>query len=254
MGSKWISAGAFALSIAACHPVTDEEYDDVATHVGALTANAPGGDSEAANDTATAAKGMVPAGLTRSGSGMLTGLRGKLMYTFQLTCSDASGKMLAACDATTDEAHLVLHWNGDIETLRYSATLDRTGDWTLSALTTPTAKFDGTGTFDVDSQFTTIDRSTETTFVFDYDARYDGIEIRMADRALVGGQATYDIHAHRSLAWHTRKFERSFDVHAEVSFDGTGTAQIALDGHRIYRVNLGTGETTLVSKTGPMSP
>jgi hypothetical protein len=248
---EWISIGSLVLLIGAstaCHHATEEEYDDVATHVGALSSQAPGGDSEAARDTAIAAKGGLPEGLTRMGMGTITGRRGQLTYSFELTCKDAMGQVEAACDSSTDSAHLVLHWTGDIATLRYKATLDRTGDWTMTGLRSETATFNGKGTFDVDSEFTAIYRPLQRTFEFDYDADYDGVQIRMSDRVLTGGKATYDIQAHRTTEWRSRQWDRTFEVHAEVTFDGTGTAKIALDGSRRYTVDLATGEVVRLTK------
>src|SRR5262249_53917217 len=117
-----LGLGVLLLGAAGCHRPTEQEYDDVATHVGALSADAPGGDSEPAREPAGAAKGGLPDGLPRMGMGTITGKRGQLTYDFDLTCKDAMGQVQSACGDTTDSAHLVLHWTGDLETLRYKAT------------------------------------------------------------------------------------------------------------------------------------
>src|SRR5262252_9540675 len=122
-----LGSGLLLLSACGQQP-TEEDYDDVATSVGALVAETSGGEAEAASDAVVVASGDMPAGFSRTGSGLITGRRGTLDYSFEATCKDAAGAVLEDCGELTDEAHLVLHWEGDVDTARWDATLIRDGD------------------------------------------------------------------------------------------------------------------------------
>jgi hypothetical protein len=232
-----------AALLAACSAEpTAEDYDDVAASVAAVVADGAGSEVEASSDAVLAAQGSLPSGMTRSGAGQLVGRRGQLDYAFEVTCQDAAGATQAACEAgVTDTAHLVLDWDGVVDTARWDADLSRHGDWTLSGLTTETATLEGHGTFDVDATFAALHRPVERSFVLAYDADYDAVQLRTADRRPVGGRIRYAIHAERVSSRGARQAERSFDVTAEVTFAPDAPAVITLDGVRTYHVDLATG-------------
>lgn len=235
-----------ALLLGACgQQPTAEDYDDVAVSVGALVADNSGGEAEAAEDAVGVATGDMPAGLTNSGSGTVTGKRGALEYSFEVTCVDAAGQTMSECSDLADEAHLVLHWEGDVSTARWNATLVRDGDWTLTDIQSGTATFDGTGQFDVESEFMALYRPVSRSFQLDYDATYDGVQIRTSDRAIVGGEATYQIHAQRTVSRRGRTKDRAFDIAADVTFEGENQATVVLDGVRTYRVDMTSGSVEL---------
>lgn len=237
---------ASALLLAACGRPTNEEYDDVAVSVGALVSDSSGGEAEAARDAVAVATGDMPAGLTASGAGTITGQRGSLDYSFEVTCRDGAGQTMTECTDLADEAHLILHWEGEVDTARWNATLVRDGDWTLTDIQSGTAIFDGTGRFDVDSEFMALYRPVSKAFQLDYDASYDGVQIRTSDRVIVGGKARYEIHAQRMESRRGRTRDRAFDVVADVTFEGENQATVVLDDLRTYRVDLTTGSVDLV--------
>jgi hypothetical protein len=224
---------------------TNEDYDDIATSVGALVSADAGGEGEAASDAVMIATGELPAGLTNSGSGTISGRRGSLDYSFELTCTDASAQTMDACSDLTDEARLVLHWEGEIDTARWNATFLRDGDWTLRDIQSGTATLDGNGKLDVDAEFAAIYRPVTKSFRLDYDATYEGVKIRVSDRALVGGRAVYEIHAERTVERRGRTGDGTLDVLAEVTFNEDETATVVLDGVRTYRAELATGTVEL---------
>jgi hypothetical protein len=224
---------------------TSEDYDDIATSVGALVSTGAGGEGEAANDAVMIATGELPSGLTNSGSGTISGRRGSLDYSFELTCLDASDQTMDACSELTDEARLVLHWDGEIDTARWTATLIRDGDWTLRDIQSGTATLDGNGKLEVDAAFAAIYRPVTKTFRLDYDATYEGVKIRVSDRAIVGGRAMYDVHAERTVERRGRTGDGTLDVLAEVTFHEDETATLVLDGLRTYRAELATGTVEL---------
>lgn len=224
---------------------TPEDYDDIASSVGAVVADGAGSEVEASADAVAAAQGSLPSGMTRAGAGMLTGRRGSLEYAFELTCQDAAGGTQAACEAgTTDSAHLVLDWEGTVDTARWDADFSRHGDWTLTGLTTATATLDGEGSFDLDASFTAIYRPVTSALLLNYDAVYDAVQIRTADRRPMSGVVTYQIHAERLASRRGRQTGRTFDVTATVEFVPDAPAIITLDGTRTYQVDLDTGALT----------
>lgn len=219
---------------------TAEEYDDVATSMSGILAEGSASETEAAEDAATAAEGQLPAAMTRAGQGTLRGRRGTVDYDFTLTCSDAQGAVLGTCDQA-DSAHLLLAWNGQIETARRSATVERHGDWTLTGLKTPELTLNGTGSLHLEGTFQALGRAENRSYVFDYQADYQDVRIGKAERRINGGQATYTISADRTAQGALRTKERHFDVVAVVTFLGNGQAHVVLDGERSYEVDLVAG-------------
>lgn len=236
-----------ALGATACgDQPTNEDYDDLAVSVASVLADDSGSELEAVGDAVDAAQGALPSGMTRSGAGTLTGQRGQLQYTYEITCQDAAGATQAACgDQTTDAARLVLSWTGTIDTARRHADLSRDGDWTFTGLTGEVATLDGDGHFDIASEFQALTRPLSRSFAFTYDATYSGVRIRLADRMPVGGAASYAIHAERTTSRRLRDVEAVFDVTADVSFGEDGHATVVLDGARTYDVDLATGVVAL---------
>jgi hypothetical protein len=245
---RLIGIPAILLFGAACgEEPSEEDYDDVATSVGALVSDNSGGEAEAAEDAVVAASGAMPAGFTKSGAGTLTGRRGTVDYSFELDCRDAQGAQQIACDDATDSAHLVLHWTGDVDTARWDASIVRDGDWTLTAIQSGTAVLDGTGSFDVDSSFMALYRPVSSSLILAYDARYEGVQIRTSDRVILGGKAYYNIDAERSSERRGETKNGSFHIAAEVTFTGNGTADILLDDARRYTVDFENGTVERVN-------
>lgn len=232
--------------VAACgDQPTAEDYDDIATSVGAVLADDSGSEVEAAADAVDAAQGALPSGMTRQAGGHLVGRRGDLEYDYAITCEDAAGQTRAQCEAgVTDRARIEIAWVGQVQTARRTATLERAGDWALTGLTSEVATLDGTGRFDVSSEFAALRRPVTRTFTFDYDATYTGVRIRMQDRLPIGGAALYRIHAERTASRRFSDVERVFDVTADVQFGADGHATVVLDGLRTYDVDLATGAVT----------
>jgi hypothetical protein len=224
---------------------TDEDYDDVAAGLGALVSDGSGGGELGSMDDAlSASSGEVPTGLTATGEGTFEGPRAGLDYAYSVSCLDAAGAALSVCERdVTDTARVTVDWSGSLTLPRYSATIARTGDWTISGLKGETAEFNGHGTFDVDAEFMALYRPVTRTFSLSYDAVYDGILIRTSDRMPMAGEIHYDVDARRTRERGSRTADAEFHIEAVVVF-GNGTATITLDGTRTYHVSLETGEVT----------
>jgi hypothetical protein len=239
--STWFVGLFIALASGCTSGPSDEDYDDVATSVGALTASDSGGDVGAMGDAVEASQGQAPEGTTAEGSGSFSGARGGLEYEYALTCSDASGAVLASCDGTTDLAHLTVDWSGELHLARFDASLARSGDWTLSAIQSETPVLNGVGSFDASTSFQALWRDETRTMDLEYDANYDGVELSKALRRPVGGTATFNVHVERTRETSRRDVEAEFDIEAVVTFTDAGTANLVLDGSRSYVVNLTDG-------------
>lgn len=217
---------------------SDEDYDDIASSMAAVVSDEAGSELEAAADAIMVAQGMVPAGLSASGSGELVGQRGTLDYSYTVTCENEAGRELLVCDSRAAQARLQIDWTGDVATARRTASLVRSGDWTLSGLQGDVVTLDGAGRFDVESEFQALNRSAMRTFVLDYDARYAGVRVRKADHLPIDGRIEYTVHAERTRSNRFRDVERTIDVSAVVTFSGDGQARLVLDGTRIYDIDL----------------
>lgn len=244
MRLQWIAAAAL-VPLVACKKsdATDEDYDDVATAVGALLAPGTGDGGEVGSIEDADALAMGDAGgLTAMGSGSFEGKVAGLTYSYVVTCKDTGGAVLDPCDFTTESANLTVAWSGEINLSNYQASVARTGDWTLSGLQSDTAEFNGTGSFDVDSAFQALFRDVERTFKLDYDAEYKGVMWRRSDKLLLDGEIDYSVHAERTRTSDRSQAEAELDVAVNVKFDGSGVAKITLDGERNYSLDVASGK------------
>ena len=229
-----IGAVLLAAGLCSCqNGPTNQEYDEVAAGLGTLIADGDdGGDVGAMAEAVLLARGEVPAGLSRTATGSYEGEHGGLRYEYMLTCVDASGVELTACGPQTDGGRLVLAWDGNLDTPRFTGVVQRTGDWTLTGLSGETAEFNGQGTFDVDAEWLFL--GAMHSYRFQYDAQYTGVTWRMADGVPVAGTARWDVQAEKTRTRGARTAERSWQIEAIVTFDN-GTATLMLDGSREYR-------------------
>lgn len=242
---RWMPLGcALFLVISGCRAdePTEEDYDDVATAVGALVSNESGGEVGSMDDGASVATGETPTGITSEGSGSYQGTRLGLHYSYQVTCKDVSGNAMSSCDGTTESANLVVDWGGSLDLARYDATIARTGDWTLSGLQSDVAQFDGHGTFDVETEFTSLFRDVQRSFLLDYDAQYDAVRWNRITKIPQAGSITYDVHAVRTKTRGSRESERELDLQVIVTFDESGTADISIDRERHYSLDVASGQ------------
>ncbi|MBI2892334.1 MAG: hypothetical protein HYY06_02200 [Deltaproteobacteria bacterium] len=236
-----VTSALFPLAVGCQSGPTDADYDDVAASVAALTANESGGDVGSMDDSIAAAQGETPEGLTASGSGSFQGDRLGLEYEYAVTCLDEAGQTMAICDSTTDSARLTVAWSGELTLPRYSASVSRTGDWTVTGLEDETAQFDGEGTFDLQSEFQALFTDETRTANFSWDAEYEAIRFRVADGMPISGEARFAVHLERTRERGGRSVDAEFDIDGVLTIDGNGGATLVLDGSRSYHVDLATG-------------
>lgn len=235
-----LSAGLVACGAGEQNSPSQEDYDDVASATAALLTD-EGGELEGMADAVDLASGQPPAILTGTSTGSWSGSRGQIDYAYTLTCLNARGVELPACDLRTDEARLVLAWDGEVDTARRYALLDRDGNWTLSDLQSDQIGFDGAGTYVVNSEFMALYRPVMRSLSLDYAATYVGIVYDRALRRPVAGRIDYTVSVDRTESRQFRNVEASFDMTATVTFSPEGTATLVLDGERTYVVTLDDG-------------
>jgi len=216
---------------------TEHDYDDVASAVGSSMAKDSGGDAAAMSDSTDLALGVMPLGFSLSGAGEFGGERLGLHYSYALVCKDASGGALSVCGASTDRLSAEVEWSGELDLPRLTASVEREGAWTVTGLQADVATLDGAGSFHLDA-IVRPDGLPERGVQLDYQAAYDGVQIRVDDRAIIGGRASYDIDAERTAG---AEIDARFSMDAEVTFTADGSATLVLDGTHEYRVDLRTG-------------
>lgn len=216
---------------------TQAEYDDAAQAIGSSVAADRGGEAASIADSTSLALGVLPLGFSLEASGQIGGSRIGIDYAYQLRCEDAQGTALSSCDATTDRAEVDLTWSGELELPTVSASVDRSGAWTLDGLQGQTATLDGDSTLSLDSELRPDGRPVRT-YRFDYAAAYDAVLIDVADRVVIGGTVHYAIDAEQTVGGDT---VASFAMDGELALGASGPAMLTLDGEHAYRVDLATG-------------
>lgn len=261
---KRITLITFGFSIAACStsmpsqtsPATTADYEDTAQTIASSTVTGSsggvgGGDAIAIADAISIARGVLPFGFLRDADGHVRGNRMGVDNSFMVTCKDAAGTVQAACDKTTDSATVQIKWTGSLQTPNLTASVDREGMWTITGLQSATATLDGTSSFALDTSLMSIfHQGVTSTFTFDATASYDAIQIATADRQITGGSASFEVKAHRTVtgtAMGKNDVDKSFDVHADLTFNADHTATLVLDGMHTFTIDLRTGKLTRVS-------
>lgn len=261
---KRITLISFGLSVAACSssmqspssPATTADYEDTAQTIASSTVVSGGsgggaGDAIAMADAISIARGVLPLGFLREADGHVHGNRMGVDNSFMVTCKDAAGTALTACDKTTDSATVQIKWTGSLQTPNLTASVDREGMWTITGLQSATATFNGTSSFSLDTTLMSIfHQGVTSTLSFDNTASYTAITIATADRQITGGSATFEVKAHRTVtgtAMGSNDIDKSFDVQAVLTFNADHTATLVLDGMHTFTIDLKTGKVTKVS-------
>lgn len=232
-----------ALGAVACgsEEPTAEEYDDIATIVGALVADEVGGETEAMEDVAVAVAGDEAGPLGFTEEGVFEGERGSVSYRYTLSCRAENGSPVPACGGATAEADIEALVSGHAETLRRTVSFTRQARWTVLGVDAPVRTINGEGSFDLETELTALDRPAARTYRLAVDATYAGIQVRADDQAIQAGRIAYEIAAERTASNRFREVEASFDVTATLVIDEPGSATLTLDGTRTYSLDLTTG-------------
>jgi hypothetical protein len=234
------SCSLLGLPLVACSSSGDaasrSEYDDVAQNVATSAAAPNGGDMNAMMDVVLIGSGDLPLGMALDADGHVGGAWGGITYDFAITCRDGEGTILAGCTTKTQIADVKVDWSGTLDLPGFTTTMNRHGDWSMINLQEPSVKLAGNGSFSYDS--TIANAQTPTAYHFDYDAAYMSVFIDKNARLATAGEIQYEITAEKTADGQP---PRTFSIHADVTFNGNGTATAVLDDTYRYSINLKTG-------------
>jgi len=250
-----LCSAAFSMFLAACGggsgsgstsqsngAISDQDYEDVATAVGAIVVDPDkGGDVASLNISIDISIGVPPPGAILGGKGHYDMGIGGVSYAWDVNCLDAGG-MATYCGPLTDSAEVTNSQSGKIDTLRYDATVEHSTSWKLSKILSGKPVIDGKGNATMSSSFTTLLGRRSTNFEFTYDALYEQIILDPNSNMPIQGKITYSVNATRNASTPYAEKGSTYSVDAEVSFDGTQTASLQIDGKASFKLDLSTGE------------
>jgi hypothetical protein len=218
---------------------TSSDYDNVAQTTAAIVSTSGGsggGEIGSMADVATISVGVSPGDVTVNAQGSYSGVVAGVTYDFTVTCTDSAGAALAHCGPTTNDATATVSWSGDLSIPDYTATVTRSGNWSVTGLQSGVATFSGTGTFDYSSQFTSTFSNEKASASYTYDASYKSVTYNATSHVVTGGTITYAITGSAAASSTNGSANGNFTMNAVVTFDGTGGATISLDGTHNYTV------------------
>jgi hypothetical protein len=221
--------------------LSSEDYDDIAMGVGALVATPGGGGEAGAMGDATTLASEGNAELVEGSGAIEIVIHAGLSYEYRADCFDTAGAEQDSCGETTDSANVSVSWSGELDTPSYDASVMRVGEWSITGLQSATATLNGSGSFEVDSEFQAMYRDVTRSLHLSYDAEYDGVQIDTETRQAVGGSIRYAVEGERFVQRGSAEKDIEFSVDAEVTFHADGTATLVLDGSRSYSIHVATG-------------
>ena len=240
-----------ALSAAACSsspsseesPKLREDYDDTAQAIASTTAaDGHGGDVASISDAASLALGELPLGFSLDANGAVHGNRFGVAYSYQLACADQNGNALPACGPLTDRATVDVSWSGNLELPNLTSAVTRDGSWSITGLQSNTAVFEGDSSFSYDVSLRSIFRPGATASLsIDANASYDAVVVDTATYDAIDGSAAFDVDVRKVVTGSANDVDKSFSVHADITFHADRTATLVLDDDQTYRIDIATG-------------
>ena len=251
MRTTTLGAVSACLVAAGCtsNEIASSEYDEIAQLVASSVATPDGGGiAGGAADAARLARGEMPAGFAMDPqTGMATGSHHGISCVYMVFCVDAQGMHMDRCGPAAETATIVAAWQGTLALDTFAGVISRQATWTLTGMGSGRATLAGQSQLVYDVTFTpgTVhDRATATE-----DA---ALAVDPETGVIAGGTLASQIRAHRTVdASHGQQLW-DHELGAEVTFSGTGTATLVLDGTRTYTIDLATGSASYsnVATTG----
>jgi len=100
--------------------------------------------------------------------------------------------------------------------------------------------------FSLDTTMTSIfHQGVTSTYTFDTTATYKAIQVATQERQPSGGSVSFEVKAHRTVTgtpMGAKDVDKSFDIHAELTFNADHTATLVLDGTQTFTINLADGK------------
>jgi hypothetical protein len=214
-------------------PPSAADYDAVASSLAAAHAPAhDGGDASALSDTLGIATGTMPLGLSLQGSGVISGTRLGISYSYQIACRDSSGNLLAACGPLTDWASASATWSGALSLPGLSVSIGRTAQWEISTILSGVATVSGSGSFQFDGTLTASGETHAWHLALTSDD--DNLRVTESPRLIVGGTIHDVVDATRMATGNDGAVDAELHIDAELTFHADGTADLVLDGDQHY--------------------
>lgn len=250
----WLAATILALGgcgksadVTGLGAVAQQTSDDIAVQVGASASADGGGMMTELEGTRSAVPMTVhPATIDRVASPETTFVRGPFTITLDRTFYDIDGNALQQWDPSAVRA-VVNSWvRGAITGVRYQATVGRTGVLNVSGLAAAvdTLVFDGTATDTTDARFTSLD-GLRTVDVHVLSTRVLTTVRALKNRTVnpwpLSGTATWTVSVDKYANGPRGGIEAHYQAVVVMTFDGTQSADVSVNGRYHYRVDLQTG-------------
>lgn len=214
------------------------DYDDTAAAIGA---NFSAGDLVSMVDSINMAYGRMPAGFTVTQGPdylLVDGTRGGLAVEYKLYCRDDLD-LYTACNGLENHAHVKPTISGELAGSVAMAGVERSGAWIVRDLTLPTPRIGGEGNLAFTISLPTGDYALAIADNLDH------VRFAPTPGAPVGGSVELTIQIDRTRAM-ASPAQRSFDVVANIAFDGSDNAVLSLDDVHHYDLSISTGAVVKV--------
>lgn len=216
------------------------DYDGVATAIGA---SASVGELSAMLDMVVISEGGLPAGVEYHGADgqhfhHAAATRGGLTFQYLYHCNDDADVIVPTCDGTANHSHVSVSFTGSVAASKMTIdSVSLEGDWAVRDLQIDKPRVGGDGKA---SFVARIDDGVAATFDLSYDATLDRVRFAPGLSLPASGKIDLLISAERTRGSATR----TFAVAGSLSFAGTATATLTLDGTNQYSIDLATGIAT----------
>ncbi len=221
---------------------TQEDYDDMAQSVAPLITQDLRADGTLAVSMELAG-GDRPWWLAGSTEGDVSGDFGGLRWDVSLGCRDAQGAVQGVCGVSTDEASFNAEIAGDLNIPTYMASLSIAHRWELTGLQSETIHATGATAIAGSSEYMAALRPVSRSLRFDYDANWD-VQVPKADPTLARGTIGATLDARHVARGPDADSDLHFLIEVSVTLDGSGSAEVVLDGDVSYELDLRTGNLT----------
>jgi hypothetical protein len=214
---------------------TEQDYDHVTSALGPLLVRDVGPDGRLVMGY-RAAKGTAPAWLSVSREGGLAGEHGGLDWSVVVKCTGGSDATGCGSDAVTADVAVAVR--GNLELPQHRSALAFTGKWHLDRLDEARAIAKGRTKVAArtDLSLPAIGRS----FAFDLRVAYD-LDVPRDEPESAVGTVDINVDVDRFGQLGARSSDAHFEIDVLVTLDGTGTADVLVDGGRSYALDLQSG-------------
>ena len=216
----------------------EQDYDDVATALASVV-QIPA--DIAIADGINMAYGIAPAGFTNTSTGVWSGTRDTIAYTYTYHCEDVGGGDTYTCGPGTDHIHWEVAANGTAAMSAFAMNEDKlTTHWHIRDIDENQPRVEDIGRFLITGRVLADNARLQLTI----DATWTHVRFAPQPSLPFDGSIALTIAGHRSRPASTPT-DRDFTMTAAIAFTA-GPATITLDGTRTYSVDMATGAVTRI--------